>query len=257
MPQVRPTIRSPMNPQMSSPASAPMLAQGMASCPSPKPVGWRPAPQPARRRTALLVLGLHALALLGLSQAYRQRPPPNARASSASLELRLLAPRPESRQQPPTTITLAPPPRPELAAPLTPPDTPPQPTADASPGAPSSMRLLADGAPAAPAASASAASAATPLKLDLPRGALQAADSMAAQATRDPRSNSPRLSVEARIAAALGGGTITEERLLDGRLRMRNGRGGCVLLEQPRVAQLNPMDERWRNQPWTAKPCPK
>lgn len=52
---------------------------------------------------------------------------------------------------------------------------------------------------------------------------------------------SQSLTVENRIAGALGGGSWIEERLGDGRLRMRNG-NKCIYIERSRADDLNPFN---------------
>ena len=108
-------------------------------------------------------------------------------------------------------------------------DTPQPPTTPTMPGA-------------APAPAPSSAPA--PLNLALPRAA------SAPWRTRNPvlddeRANSnplARQTVEARIAAALGGSDqVTEERLDDGRIRLRRG-SQCVLAHPNRAERIDPFN---------------
>jgi len=93
----------------------------------------------------------------------------------------------------------------------------------------------------------SAAVPAAPLNLALPRGA-SAPWRGRNPALDDPRSNTPRATLETRLAEALGGtDQITEERLDDGRLRLRRG-NSCVVVHPNRAERLDP---------WNASVLPK
>ena len=102
---------------------------------------------------------------------------------------------------------------------------------------------------------------ATPLVMELPRDAVGTAISAESSAllnlqlpkgwesqsaTRHPAIEAGAgrrqpLTVENRIANALGGGSWIEERLGDGRLRMRNG-NKCIYMERNRADDLNPFN---------------
>jgi hypothetical protein len=59
----------------------------------------------------------------------------------------------------------------------------------------------------------------------------------------DPRTNTPRATLESRIAAALGGVEgITEEQLEDGIMRFRRGTQ-CVLVHPNRAERLDPWNK--------------
>ncbi|MCW5613042.1 MAG: hypothetical protein KIS83_20550 [Rubrivivax sp.] len=91
-----------------------------------------------------------------------------------------------------------------------------------------------------------------PLDLTLPLGA------SAPWRARHPALDDPRLArgqrtLEATIAAALGGDErIVEERLDANRVRLRSGRG-CVLLTRTRTSQLDPGGP-WRDT-WLVGGC--
>jgi len=107
----------------------------------------------------------------------------------------------------------------------------------------------------------SPALAAAPLVVELPREAVGAAISAESSAplnlqlpkgwesqsaTRHPAIEAGAgrrqpLTVESRIANALSGGSWIEERLGDGRLRLRNG-NKCVYIERNRADDLNPFN---------------
>ena len=111
----------------------------------------------------------------------------------------------------------------------------PSPVSPALPGAPLVMELPRDAVGAAISAESSA-----PLNLQLPKGWEKQG------ATRHPAleagvGRSQSLTVENRIAGALGGGSWIEERLGDGRLRMRNG-NKCIYIERSRADDLNPFN---------------
>ena len=96
-------------------------------------------------------------------------------------------------------------------------------------------------APAPLAAQAAASAASRPLDLRMP---LAAAAPWRGHkpALNDPRTTSPRPTVESRIAAALGGSdNITEEPLGDGRVRMHRGTG-CVVVHPNRAQVLDPFN---------------
>lgn len=199
------------------------------------------------------VVAIHLIAVLALV-VHRQssldalRAQANPPVTSVTLRLRAAAtgpaPRhePQERRQPSMPpIGLQPLPVPEVMI-----QTDPAPVRTVSPASPSTaMRME-------PAASAPV----RPLDLSLPPGAAQPGSaSMAARATQDPRTNSARRSLEDRIATATGGPPASEERLSGTRRRFRDGRGGCIEVEESRVAQNNPMDPRWRDMPGLVSKC--
>ena len=191
------------------------------------------------------MVGLHALLLLGAwrLQAWQDRGPPAP--SQASLMIWLAAaPRTGATPtQPPTAprpVRAATPalPLPAMAPvraqaitwPLAAPESAPAPGPDESPGA------------------APAPAPATPLNLALPgpaRGASAPWRDRSYQrnpALDDPRSNSPKPTLESRIAAALGGSDqITEYRLEDGSVRLRRG-NSCVMVRPNRASTLDPFN---------------
>lgn len=199
-----------------------------------------------------LVLGLHAVALWGLLNlgVWRDRMTPVP--ASAPLTVRLMRwlpgapaakveerqPRPAAAARPtaparapaaqPQAITLPPAPPPELGAP----EVLPQPLA----------------------ARAAASAASRPLDLRLPTGA-SAPWRARNPALDDPRTTSPRPTVESRIAAALGGSdNITEEPLTDGRIRMRRGTG-CVVVYPNRAQTLDPFNASVFPKPRAVEKC--
>lgn len=90
---------------------------------------------------------------------------------------------------------------------------------------------------------------AAPLNLQLPPGwsPPPAPRHPALQAGQGPRQP---LTLESRLAGALGDGHWTEERLSDGRLRLRNGHR-CVDVQRNRSDELNPFNAT--PTPWTAR----
>lgn len=106
--------------------------------------------------------------------------------------------------------------------------------------------------PAAPAVTpipAAAADSAAPLNLTLPRNA---ADPRGRRnpALEDPRSNIPQLTLEQRLAEAMGGdGEWVEEPIDAEHRRLRRG-NTCIYLERPRAAQLDPFHPANRILPW-------
>jgi hypothetical protein len=107
-------------------------------------------------------------------------------------------------------------------------------------------------APAPPAAAASATPPAPPpLNLALPRGR-PAPWRERNPALEDPRSNTPRFTLEQRIAEAMGGdGEWVEEAIDADHRRIRRGRT-CIYLQRPRAAQLDPFHPAHRELPWQA-----
>ena len=99
--------------------------------------------------------------------------------------------------------------------------------------------------PAEPPASA-------PLNLRLPgRGQLPATPAAAALA--DPRANSPRPTLEARLARSLDN-TVTEVLLPDGSVRIRRG-NDCFIARPTRGSQLDPFSEHAKTAPRSVGSC--
>ena len=108
-----------------------------------------------------------------------------------------------------------------------------------------------------PPPSATAPPTVAPLDLTLRRGASPApmSRSPASLATQDSRANSERASFGDRLADALGGSeTRSEENLGDGRIRLRSG-ADCVIVQESRAGQLDPMSQTTRPAPRAVKPC--
>ncbi|RVU46547.1 hypothetical protein [Rubrivivax rivuli] len=208
----------------------------------------RPAlPKPPTRPAslALLVLALHALLLAGAwrLQAWQDRGP--AVPAQAPLIVWLPgAPRPASP-------AAKPPEQPQAAraqrAPATLPRAPREPqaiTLPASPAGPGPDTVAAppvSAAPVMPTPTPPAAGPAPPLNLALPRGA-SAPWRGRNPALDDPRSNTPPLTLESRIAKALGGvDGIQEFRLEDGSVRFKRG-NSCVIARPNRASALDPFN---------------
>lgn len=123
-----------------------------------------------------------------------------------------------------------------------------------SPPGPASLAITLPAAPAMPTAPAepvATAASAAALNLILPRSA-SAAWRQRSQALDDPRSNTPRLTLEQKLAMAMGGdGTWVEEMIDADHRRMRRG-NLCVYLQRPAAAQLDPFHPANRNLPWQA-----
>ena len=190
----------------------------------------------------ILVVALHAALLAAL---WLHRPPPLHDTRDRRLtSVRLVQPRP--RQTPPPAPAPLQAPRPPL--PALPAITPPVFTAEPAPTA---------GTPAAatspPADAVPTEAPRTTLRLTLPPG--YAASSAAARnpALTDPRSNTPRLTLEDRIADATGGaGAWVEEPAGENRAQsvgalgeyrtvMRRG-DTCVELFRSRISDTDPFN---------------
>lgn len=206
----------------------------------------RPPPAPKHRWIARgLVLGLHAAVLLAI---WAHKTPRDAAPGERRLTtVRLLLPQP-TRQAMPTPVA----PRVPPAARLTP---APRPLADSPPADTPSPIAAPEPAPAAAAAPPEAPPQPPrmTLRLTLPPG--YAASSAAARnpALDDPRSNTPRLTLEDRIADATGGnGAWVEEQTSDNRNQavgalgehrtvMRRG-NTCVEIFKSRIADTDPFN---------------
>lgn len=173
----------------------------------------------------LAVAALH-LALFAL--LWQHRPPALHQPTERLLTtVRLVQPRPTTPQPVPSAINTPRLPTPELPA-LAPPafstETP-------SP-------VAAGPTPTVPADSAAAEPPRTTLRLTLPPG-YAASASLRSEALNDPRSNTPRRTLEQQIAnaAAVTGDWVTE-RTSDGRMRRRRG-DTCVETEESRIASID------------------
>jgi hypothetical protein len=184
------------------------------------------------------VAGLHALLLLGAwrLQAWQDRGPPALPQAPLIVWLQG-APRPNAAPpQPLPTARPSLPTAPALPVPSLPPASPQAITLPAPEPAPAAAET-----PVAPSLPASAAT----LNLALPgrtRGASAPWLSERNPALDDPRSNSPKPTLESRIAAALGGSDqITEYRLEDGSVRLKRG-NSCVVVRPNRASALDPFN---------------
>ena len=120
-----------------------------------------------------------------------------------------------------------------------------------SPPVPTPQAITLPAAPIAPAEPVATGASAPTLNLILPRSA-SAAWHQRPQALDDPRSNTPRLTLEQKLAMAMGGdGTWVEEMIDADRRRMRRG-NLCVYLQRPAAAQLDPFHPANRHLPWQA-----
>jgi hypothetical protein len=118
------------------------------------------------------------------------------------------------------------------------------------PAAPQAITVL-----ASPELAASAP-AATPreLELSLPRAvAAPAQQTMKDQMRNDPRANSPRRSIETRVAEVSGTTAMTEERMDDTKTRLRQN-GSCIEVHVSRDAQTNPWNQNHAPTPKLVKP---
>ena len=209
---------------------------------------WKPRHSPA---TVLVVLALHLVVLAG------------------ALRLGVWPERTPSEHRPPLAVQLI---WQRLTAPAPPPKTPPQaeapalrPPRTARPVQPSQPAMLPAPAVTDPALQAITQPTATPgepatppsaavgpapaLNLALPRGA-SAPWRQRAQAVDDPRSNTPKLTLEQKLAMAMGGeGEWVEEVIDADHRRLRRG-NTCVYLQRPAAAQLDPFHQANRHLPW-------
>jgi len=104
------------------------------------------------------------------------------------------------------------------------------------------------------ASQAASAPVGPPLNLSLPRAiAAPARPSMQDQMLNDPRSNTPRATIETRVAAVAGSVEVLEERMDATRLRVRQ-RGSCFEVHVSRDAQINPWHQSHSPTPKIVKP---
>lgn len=186
-----------------------------------------------------LVLGLH-LALLGAWWQH-QPPPLNGPAERRVTTLRIVPLRPAAPAEARTRPAPRTPAVPAITLPITPPITPataPAITPAAAPTAPP------------PEATVTAEPPRSTLRLTLPPGYAASAAAARNPALDDPRSNTPRLTLEDRIADALGGtaGWVEEKTsenraqsvgaLGDRRTVMRRG-DTCVEIHRSRIADMD------------------
>jgi hypothetical protein len=180
--------------------------------------------------TAMGVVSLHiSAACLLIQMPYSQQQQQTAAGKAVtvflmqdSVDAAELSTRPNVQRQPDRESTLAASSKPSLVSP-------------ALPAAPLVMEP-----PREAVGAAISAEPAAPLNLQLPKGWEKqiAPRHPALEAGAGPR-QLPTL--ENRIANALGGGSWIEERLGDGRLRMRNG-NKCIYRERNRADDLNPFN---------------
>lgn len=184
-----------------------------------------------------LVVGLH-LALLAV--LWWHQPPRQAAPAAARVTVRIVTPRPA-----PPRATTSPPTPPRVAQPTLPAIVPPAFTPEGTSTAPLPAAPL-------PEVAATAEPPRSTLRLTLPPG--YAASSAAARnpALSDPRSNTPRSTLEDRIADATGGaGAWVEEpkdnhslvvgALGDRRTVLRKG-DTCMEVFRSRIADMNPFN---------------
>jgi hypothetical protein len=107
--------------------------------------------------------------------------------------------------------------------------------------------------PAEPAV-ASDPTALPALRLDLPRAA-SAPQRWRQPALEDPQANTPRRSLEARIAGTMAGDDrLVEEPLGDGRIRFRRG-SDCIVMQRARSALVDPFNQSTSPTPRLVDTC--
>lgn len=212
---------------------------------------WRPRQRPV---AIGFVLALHLLVLAGALRlgVWPERRPPAARTP---LSVQLIWQRPAPPRPAPDAPTPAP--RPAEARPAErsamPPATPvaPRPADPAPPAITLPAITLPPPTRAEPGPSAARPASAPPLNLALPRGA-STPWRQHAPALDDPRANTPKLTMEQKLAMAMGGDGDWVEEIIDAdHRRMRRG-NLCVYLQRPAAAQLDPFHAANRNLPWQA-----
>lgn len=190
-------------------------------------------------RTVLVVVLLHIAAFGVLSQmpgAWR-----NAVATQRAITVLLLDDTPATASLPVKTVKQAMPQRASAPVVVTA-DTP----QSASPAPAAGAASLT--APSPREAGVSDASGTAPLNLQLSPGWSPPSEPRHPALASGPGQRQA-LTLERRLAGALGDGHWTEERLGDGRLRLRNG-NRCVYLQRNRSDELNPFNAN--PTPWTA-----
>lgn len=208
--------------------------------------------KPRQRPTAIgVVLVLHLAVLAGALRlgVWPERLQQTTR-TPLSVQLiwqRLAAPRPAQSTDP---VPAKPPPVRRSAAPRTADHSATPATPQAADPALQAITLP----PAAaiePSPGPAAPASAPALNLALPRGAW-AAWRQRPPALDDARANTPKLTMEQKLAMAMGGeGDWVEEVIDADHRRMRRG-NVCVYLQRPAAAQLDPFHAANRNLPWQA-----
>ena len=133
----------------------------------------------------------------------------------------------------------------------------PSPTSAAQPVETVGAPIPLDITPASTAATASSSPTVASLDLTLRRSASSPSltRSRASLATQDSRGNTEGTSFGEKLADALGSDERrTEENLGDGRIRLRSG-AGCVIVQESRAGQLDPMGQTTRPAARGVKPC--
>jgi hypothetical protein len=203
---------------------------------------------PRRAERAILagvVLLLHLLLWWAWPRGAAPRRGPVDALTQAPLSVRLLTP------QPAPTPSAAPAALPAPARTMVPraPASPPPPPALAVGAAPAASSASA-------AAAGQAASASAPRDLDLalpPAQASPRSPSLREQWLNDPRSNTPRATVESRIAALNGPDRWQAEPMDATRTRWRRN-GKCIEVHVSRNAQIDPYNQSFSPTPKLVKP---
>jgi len=127
----------------------------------------------------------------------------------------------------------------------------PAPARVPAPAAPDAIQAITSPLPPEHSASAPAE---RPLDTTLPAAVARPAErSLKDRMLNDPRSNSPRATVESRVADAAGTIEMTEERMDATRMRVKQ-RGGCVEVHVSRNAQIDPFNQSHLPTPKLVKP---
>ena len=200
----------------------------------------------------LAVAGLHALLLFTLRGALLPQERGKPVADAPTLAVRLI-PLPQWPLSSPAERLLpaTKPPAPRAVA-----STPPAEQAAPQPEPQSTGQAITSASISPPAAVATPASAPASRPLDLrlsPALAAPARPTLREQMLNDPRSNSPAVTVESRVAAVAGSVDISTERMDDTRTRVRQ-RGGCIEVHVARNAQLDPYNQSVAHTPRAIKP---
>jgi hypothetical protein len=190
-----------------------------------------------RAALAAVVLLLHLLLWWAWPRgaAPERGKPPDA-VAQAPLSVRLLTPQPAP----------APPAAPDTTA------APARAMAPRAPARPSPALAIS----VAPAASSAQAAASAPRDLDLalpPAAASPRSPSMREQWQSDPRSNTPRATVESRIAALNGPDRWEAEPMDATRTRWRRN-GKCIEVHVARNTQIDPYNQSFSPTPKLVKP---
>jgi hypothetical protein len=203
-----------------------------------------------RQGAALAVLGLHVLGVgIGLRLgAWSDRHPPPSRQPALTVRLLRWAPPPE--QPRPQAAAMPPANQPLKRSAPTEPQTPPD--AARPPPSDTLQAITLPAEPGAPAGASAASAPPPPLNLALPRGASAPWRGGRNLALDDARSNSPKLTLEQKLAEAMGGsGPWVEEPIDADHRRLKRG-NTCIYLQRPRAAQLDPFNPANRALPWQA-----